>query len=153
VLRELTTNQKGLLAETAITWVAVRLGIGVARPLDDERYDLILDLGSDLLRVQCKWAARHGDVVVVRCGTCRRSREGLIHRGYRRGEIDAIAAYCAELDTCYLLPTSMSVNRAAVQLRLAPARNNQRSGIHWASDYDLSARLACPGPIAQLGER
>ena len=51
MLRELTTNQKGLIVR-----VAVELGIGVARPLDDERYDLILDTGPELLRVQCKWA-------------------------------------------------------------------------------------------------
>jgi hypothetical protein len=41
----LTTNQKGLVAETAVVHTAVKLGVGVARPLDDERYDLILDLG------------------------------------------------------------------------------------------------------------
>jgi hypothetical protein len=153
LLPELTTNQKGLVAETAIMYEAVKLGCGVARPLDDEKYDLILDLGVTLLRVQCKWAVRHGDVVVIRCRTCRRGREGLIHRGYEPGEIDAIAAYCAELDRCYLLPTAMSVGRTAVQLRLAPTRNNQRTGIHWASDFELGGRLSDLGPIAQLGER
>jgi hypothetical protein len=35
----LTTNQKGLLAEQAVIFECVRLGIGVAKPLDDERYD------------------------------------------------------------------------------------------------------------------
>ena len=146
-LPELTTNQKGLLAETAITREAVRLGIGVAIPLGDERYDLILDLGHALLRVQCKWAARNGDVILVRCRRCRRGREGLIHRGYLQGEIDAIAAYCAELDECYLLPLELSVNRAAVQLRLTPARNNQRTGIHWAKDFEFEATLdRLPGP-------
>ena len=153
VLRELTTNQKGLIAETAIAFKAARLGLGVARPLDDEKYDLILDLGVRLLRVQCKWAVRRGDVVVVRCRTCRRGPEGFIHRGYKPGEIDAIAAYFAERDQCYLLPTSMSVGRAADQLRLAPTRNNQRARIHWASDYEFGAKLDRLGPIAQLGER
>ena len=63
----LTTNQLGLVAETRIVHECVLLGIGVSRPLDDERYDLILDLRPNLLRVQCKWAKRHGDVIVVRC--------------------------------------------------------------------------------------
>jgi hypothetical protein len=54
----LTTNQKGAVAETAIALAALELGIGVYRPLADERYDLILDLRPKLLRVQCKWAAR-----------------------------------------------------------------------------------------------
>jgi len=48
VLLELTTNQKGLVAETAIIHEAVKLGVGVARPMDDERYDLILDFDGEL---------------------------------------------------------------------------------------------------------
>jgi PD-(D/E)XK endonuclease len=150
---ELTTNQKGALAEASIAKEAAKLGIIVLRPLDDARYDLVLDLSIGLMRVQCKWAVRRRDVVVIRCRTCRRGRDGLIHGGYKQGEIDAIAAYCAELDTCYLLPLSLSVIRAAVQLRLAPTLNNQQRKIHWAKDYEFDARLSSHGPIAQLGER
>jgi hypothetical protein len=47
----LTTNQKGALAEAKIVAAAMELGFGVARPLGDERYDLIIDLRSRLLRV------------------------------------------------------------------------------------------------------
>jgi hypothetical protein len=150
----LTTDQKGVLAEVKIAAIAVESGVGVFLPLGDERYDLILDLHPTLLRVQCKWAVRHGEVVTIRCRRCRRGRDGLIHRGYKPGEIDAIAAYCSELDQAYLLPLEMSVNRAAVQLRLSPCRNNQSRRINWARDFELGATLArLQGPIAQLGER
>ena len=47
----LTTNQKGALAETAIAHEAIKLGIGVYRPLGDERCDLIFDLRPRLMRV------------------------------------------------------------------------------------------------------
>ncbi len=150
---ELTTNQKGLLAEAAIIKEAVALGIGVARPLDDEPYDLILELPMGLVRVQCKTAVKKGEVVAVSCRRCRRGPDGFIRRPYAAGEIDLIAAYCAELDTCYLLPLSMSVNRTAVQLRLGPTRNNQKRLINWAKNYEFGATLSAPGPIAQLGER
>ena len=50
----------------AIAREAIRLGIGVLRPLADMRYDLVLDTGTRLLRVQCKWANRQGDVIVGR---------------------------------------------------------------------------------------
>jgi hypothetical protein len=40
-----------------------------------------------------------------------------------------------------------------VQLRLAPARNNQRRGIHWTRDYEFAARIRSFGAVAQLGER
>lgn len=124
------------------------------QPLGDERYDLILDLRPTLLRVQCKWATRTGDVVQMRTRRCRRGPEGLIHRYHELGEIDAIAAYCADLGRCYLLPLEMSVGRAAVQLRLAPSRNNQQLRVNWARDFEFGATLhRLHGPIAQLGER
>jgi hypothetical protein len=44
----LTTNQKGLVAETAVIHECAKLGVPVARPLDDQRYDLIFDLGAKL---------------------------------------------------------------------------------------------------------
>jgi hypothetical protein len=152
-VRELSTDQKGAIVEAEIAAVATKLGIGVSQPLGDERYDLILDLRPELLRVQCKWAVRRGDVVVINCRRSRRGREGLIQRRYELGEIDAIAAYCAELDKCYLLPLAMSVGRTGVSLRLGPTRNNQQRLVNWAKDFEFAATLSAPGPIAQLGER
>ena len=150
----MSTDQKGAIAEAKIAACAIELGLVVSKPLVDARYDLIVDLNHELLRVQCKWAVRIGDVVSVRTRRCRRGREGLIHRQYERGEIDTIAAYCAELDRCYLLPEEMSVGRAMVHLRLAPTQNNQRALINWAQEYEFGATIRrLQGPIAQLGER
>ena len=65
---ELTTNQKGAVAESAIVHAAIKRGIGVYKPVHEgRRYDLILEIGSSLLRVQCKSASKRGDVVAVRC--------------------------------------------------------------------------------------
>jgi len=144
----LTTDQKGAIAESAITAAAIRLGVGVYRPMfEGGRYDLILEVGSRLLRVQCKWACRHGEVVAVRCYSCRRGRSGMIVRKYTLDEVDAIAAYCPEIDRSYLLPTSLSCGRRMVHLRIGPSRNNQRARINWADDFELEARLkALLGP-------
>jgi hypothetical protein len=79
-----TTDQKGAIAEATIVAAAIETGIGVARPFVDERYDLIFDLGRCLIRVQCKWASRVGDVIAVRCYSARRCSTGLIKRVYRR---------------------------------------------------------------------
>ena len=150
----LTTNQKGTLAELKISASAVDAGLGVSRPLDDERYDLILDLRPRLLRVQCKWANRVGDVVTARLYTSRRDATGLVNRRYVTGEFDAFALYCPDVDRCYLLAAEAVVAFRQVHLRLAPCRNNQSLGIRWARDYEFGATLArLDGPIAQLGER
>lgn len=132
---------------------AAELGIGVWTPCTVERYDLIFDLRPRLLRVQCKWATRRGDVALVRCCRHRRNREGLLRSYYSAEEIDAFAAYCADVDECYLLPIDLVAGRSHVQLRLAPTRNNQAVGINWAKDYEFAATLGRPGAVAQLGER
>ena len=91
---------------------------------------------------------------MIRTRTCRRGRKGLIHRSYDADEIDLIAAYCADTETCYLLPPELTCGRAAIQLRLAAPRNNQQQRIHWARDFAFGATLErLYGPIAQLGER
>jgi hypothetical protein len=150
----LTTDQKGAIAETAIALAAIKLGIGVSRPLGDERYDLIFDVGAGLIRVQCKWACRYGDVIIARCYSSRRTADGLRRRVYRDDEVDAFAAYCAEFDRCYFLPIECMSPSGTVQLRLEKSRNNQRSGVRWASTYEFAAKLGRQqGAIAQLGER
>jgi PD-(D/E)XK endonuclease len=137
----LSTNRKGAIAETAIVAAATRLGIDVYRPVaDGGRYDLIFDTGR-LVRVQCKWASRMADVVVVRCYSARRTRDGLVRRTYTGAEIDAFGAYCAELDRCYFVPFELTLGQSMIQLRLAPPLNNQRRGIRWAADFSFEARL------------
>ncbi len=62
MLPELTTNQKGAIAESAIVHEAIKLGIEVYRPVSEGgRFDLIFVLGDRLVRVQCKWAPRRRD--------------------------------------------------------------------------------------------
>jgi len=65
----LTTNQKGFIAETAVLHECAKLHVPVSKPLDDQKYDLIFDLGEKLLRVQCKWAA--GSATSSRFGRAR----------------------------------------------------------------------------------
>lgn len=42
----LTTDQKGVVAETRVAAEALAAGIGVATTLGDERYDLIFDVSG-----------------------------------------------------------------------------------------------------------
>ncbi len=145
----LTTNQKGAISETAIAAAAARHGYGVLKaPCDGGRYDLVFDVDGTLLKVQCKWAIRRGDVIDVRAFSCRHtSPGGLTRRGPAADEIDVLAAYCAELDRCYALPAALVADRTHAHLRLAGAKNCQQQRVRYAADYEF------PGAIAQLGER
>ncbi len=142
MLPELTTNQKGAIAETSIARAAIKLGIEVYRPFaEGGRFDFVFLIGEQLLRVQCKWATRRGAVLIVPCYSARRTRDGLTRRGYTSDEIDAFAVYCDDLDRCYFLPIARFPGRSQIRLRLEPSRNNQRSGVNWASEYEFDATL------------
>jgi hypothetical protein len=140
-------SQQGAIAEAAIALEALKLGIPVLRPVaEGGRYDLVFDLRGRLMRVQCKWANREGDVVNVRTRTNRRCRGGYRTTTYAADEIDAVAAFCPDVERCYFLPISLVAGRTGIYLRLERARNNQELGVTYAETYEL-------GAIAQLGER
>ena len=143
-----TGNHKGAVAEAKIAAAAIELGVPVLMPLSEHgRYDLIFDLGSRLLRVQCKWGNRKDDVVAAHLGGNYLSPNGYVRSTYDVEEIDAIAIYCSELDECYLLPIEEVAGQTSIHLRLAPPKNGQRAALHFAADHLLS------GAVAQLGER
>lgn len=141
-----TGNHKGAVAEAKIAAAAIELGIPVLKPLSEHgRYDLVFDLGTRLLRVQCKWGSRKGDVVVANLGGSYLSPNGYVLSTYAADEVDAIAVYCGALDQCYLLPIELVEGQRCVHLRLAAARNGQRAALHFADNHLLS------GAVAQLG--
>ncbi len=144
----LTADQKGAIAESAIIHAAIKLGIGVLRPVTEgERYDLLFDLRPALVRIQCKTAALRGSVLKIPCYSARRSRNGFVKRYYTATEIDAIAAYCTDLDRCFYVPLAQLPGRSSLQLRIKPCLNNQRLGVNWADDFASEARLtALLGP-------
>src|SRR5712671_3762696 len=144
------SNVKGAVAEQAIVLAATKLQIPVLRPVSEHgRYDLALEIGDRLWRVQCKWGrlTERGDAVGVHLFSCRCTPNGYVRTGYTQDEIDAIGVYCGELDRCFLVPISAVSGQQTIQLRLTPARNGQQACITLADDFDFD------GAIAQLGER
>jgi prevent-host-death family protein len=140
-----STNHKGNIAEAEIAAAAVRLGIDVLKPLVEHgRYDLAFDLGTELLRVQCKWASFGDGVIKVQLSGNYLTAQGYVYNSYTADEIDAVAVYCSELDRCYLLPAELVVGRRAIYLRVEPTKNAQRAALNWATEYEL-------GAVAQLG--
>jgi prevent-host-death family protein len=143
----LSTNQKGGIAETAITAAATKLGIAVFRPVVEHgRYDLAFEIGNRLFRVQCKWGALapDGSVIKVALQSSYLTPSGYVFASYTAEEIDLVAVYCGELDTCYLLPISLAAGRRGIQLRVSPTKNGQRACLNLAIDFEFA------GAVAQL---
>src|SRR5436189_2132226 len=78
-----TGNHKGAVAEAKIAAAAIELGIPVLKPVSEHgRYDLVFEMGTRLLRIQCKWANRRDDVVVVYVGGSYLSPRGYVRTTY-----------------------------------------------------------------------
>ena len=126
----LTPTQKGNIAEACITAAAVKLGIGVLKPVQEGlRYDLMFDFHPELARVQCKYASVKNDVVCVRLGTSRLTPHGYVRTTYAEHEVDLIIAFAPELDRCFALPIAEFLGQSYAHLRLAPPRNGQQAAI------------------------
>ena len=151
----LTTDQKGALAEQAIAFEALTHGVGVSRPLGDERYDLILDLAASTAPnpVQMGRSARRcrGDRLY---GRGRRGPNGVVPRSLQRGR-DRRDCCVLSGDEELLSASEGAFGRCArrVQLRLSPpTRNNQMTKIYWARDFELGATLtAAPRAHSSAG--
>ncbi len=141
------TNVKGNVAEAAIALAAAKLGLVVFKPAGEHgRADMALEIGSRIYRVQCKWGrlGRDGATIIVGVETNRCTSSGYVRTRYARDEVELLAVYAGELDRCYLLPQALFIGKRAVQLRLRPPKNGQRSCINLAEQYEFD------GAVAQL---
>jgi hypothetical protein len=130
-------------------------GFDVLLPFgENTRYDLVIDDGTRLARVQCKTGRlRNGAVRFKACSSyAHHSNPGTPTRHYV-GEIDYFAVHCPETGGVYLI----SINDIAVRhqgaLRVEPARNGQRRRIRSAAAYEIGVVLcrATAGPAASSG--
>lgn len=131
-----TRNPKGIgeLSEAAVVHHLVRAGYELARPLgDNQRYDLIIEQGDRLLRVQVKTGRLHCTGAIVFPTSSSQAHRGRGRRSYR-GQCELFAVYCPDLEETYLVPVD-AAGTSACSLRVRPPENGQLRGVRWAADY------------------
>lgn len=130
----MTTRQRGDAAEAAVLATCSAAELAVWLPWSQSGpCDLIVDSRTGaLVRVQVKHGRVRDSCVVANCrttdhGSGRRSCAGLV---------DLLAIHVPVLGDQLVVP--IEIARAfEMRLRLAPTRNNQRRGVHYASDHRL----------------
>ena len=127
---------KGKRSEAKILAEFVQAGLSVLLPWGEERYDLALDYGGRLLRIQCKSGWLRDGCVEFR--TCVADVRRPLGDGGYRGQIEAFAVYCRETLGMYLVPIGDVPGPTFARLRLIPPRNGQSHGIRWARDYEVT---------------
>lgn len=140
----MTTFDKGNLSLVKAIASFMEAGFLCSNPIGDGCvYDLVVDDGSRLQRVQVKSGR-------VRRGTVEfqtKSNNGRYQRGpcrNYRDKADLFAVYCPENGAVYVIPVR-EVGVSIGYLRLDPPRNNQKSGVRWAEDYRLKPLTSVAG--------
>jgi hypothetical protein len=106
---------------------------------ENTRYDIVIDTGAQLRRVQCKTGRlRQGAVVFRTCSTYGHHPNPKIIRRDYEGEIDDFAVYCPELGAVYLIPIEDVATRTSAMLRVTPPRNGQFKRIRMAAAYEIA---------------
>jgi len=120
--RGLTRKRRGEMAEAAFLHKASRMGFGVAKPWgDSEPYDLIVDAGARLWRVQVKSAYRAGEYG----GYCFHAHGNAGKKVYSLKDIDVLVAYVVPEDVWYVLPVSLF--RTVKSMKLFPSSRRRQS--------------------------
>jgi hypothetical protein len=113
-----TRKRSGEQAEAVFLNKATSLGLSVAMPWgDSERYDLLVDSGRRVWRVQVKSTRYVGERrFSITARGCR--------AGYTEDEIDFLAAYIVPLDIWYVIPVKAFAPSTC--LRFYPEGENSR---------------------------
>ena len=114
-------------------------GYGILVPLgENTRYDLVIDDGNRLARVQCKTGRlRRGAIIFATTSTYGHHKSPrIVRRGYA-GEADLFGVFCPETNGVYLVPIADVPARSAASLRVEPTRNSQVRGVRLAAQYEI----------------
>jgi hypothetical protein len=127
------STSRGNEAEAVILAALVGRGFELLTPFGDGHpYDLAVDLGDVVLRVQCKRAWPLQGCLVF---NSRSTDHGRGPQSYR-GRADIFGVYFPPKRSVYLVPID-GVAEFEGRLRLVPTRNNQKRRIRFAADFTL----------------
>jgi hypothetical protein len=128
----------GHRTEAAILLALVKRGYRTLLPFGvNQRYDLVLDCGDRLLKVQCKTGRLRDGVVQFSSQSVQANTRGVRTRSYA-GEVDLFMVYCPDNRRVYVVPVD-EVPSTGMYLRVDPPRNRQDKRVRWAADYELPA--------------
>ena len=116
-------------------------GYAISIPFgENTRYDLLIDDGKAIARVQCKTGRlRAGAVLFAVCSCYGHHRNpSQVRRDYH-GEVDYFAVFCQETEGVYLVPIGEISTRVVGTLRVEPPRNNQVKHVRWAADFQIGS--------------
>ena len=129
------TKNKGDLGVAKVKCDLIQRGYLVLNPETEHApFDIVAYHNGRFSRIQVKYrAAKHGRIELAFISSWTDKNQH--HRvSVDKDNIDHYAIYCPDTDMCYYI-NHHNFN-GSVTLRLTPPNNNQKHGIHFASDYE-----------------
>lgn len=128
------TLLKGRLTELQCIQKFLSMGYIVSVPEVPCQYDIVLDVGKRMLKVQIKTChlSQDGAVIIFKTSSITHNNNGYTERVYTNNMVDYFCTYYD--DNCYLVPFSQC-GSSEKKLRLIPLGNGQIKNIAFAEDY------------------
>lgn len=129
-----STLLKGRITELKCELWFLERGYLVSTPDIPYQYDMIVDIGSKLLKIQVKTChlTKDGSGIGFNVSSMTHNNQGYTRRIYSAVSVDYFMTYYN--GECYLIPFSECGVREK-KLRLMPTANGQTKGISFAKDY------------------
>ncbi|MBD2436747.1 group I intron-associated PD-(D/E)XK endonuclease [Nostoc sp. FACHB-110] len=122
------TKLKGDIAEQAAVFHALKRGWGVLRPVGDRlRYDLVFDIGGNLIKIQVKyaWLAESSGNYVVDNRRTKTNLRLMLREAYKPTDFDFALVYVEQLDLFYVFPVDVFIGYGS-EIHLVEAEKRQR---------------------------
>lgn len=129
----MNTAQKGEIAQLHAELRAVELGHIVSRPLTVSRYDLLIDNGSKIFRVQVKYAdgkaSGTDNAVLASLTYTDRSKQS---NYYSEEDVDAFVIYVPRVDEVLWFPAHLACGKGKLQIKVS---GKVQSNSIWYKDW------------------
>ena len=126
------TKTIGDLAELKVACLFAEKGWFVSKPVTDNApYDLIVDDGESLRKVQVKARCTREEKITVEL----RSTMVNYVRHYNKSDFDLLAVYDIDNSRIALLDWEQIGESKTLVLRTSPSKNNQTKGVKYFTDY------------------
>lgn len=142
-----STLSKGMITELECIKAFIDLGYHCSIPYGDcARYDVVVDIDNKLYRVQCKTSSWSTDTVKEKVAfeistvTTTTNTKKTIRKTYSEDEVDFF--YTCFNGESYLIPIAEIAGKTTFRIRYEYPSNNQKQGIHLASNYELKNQIS-----------
>jgi hypothetical protein len=116
------THQKGEIAQLKAQLRATEKGYIVSRPTVESRYDLLVDDGQTIKKVQIKYADNYATDGSVILDLRKETRNNGKKKLYNASEIDLLLVYVPKIDKVVSLGPELFADKKSITLRFAPPK-------------------------------